>query len=527
MKILVCDSISNKGIEVLQSIEGAQVEVKVGLEEDELCSIADQYEAIVVRSGTRITAKVIESAENLRVIGRAGMGYDNIDLVAATKQGIVVMNTPGLNSVTAAEHALALMMALSRNVPQAHCLLRDGVWDRKRFMGTELSGKWLGLIGLGNVGREVAKRARGLNMNVAGYDPYIKKEVAEEAGAVLMEWEELLKKADFISLHSVLNNSTRHMINDQTLSEMKEGVRIINCARGGLIDESALLKAITEGKVAGAALDVFEQEPLPADSPLCQEPKIIVTPHLGASTDEAQDHVAVAAAEQIRSFFNDEVVIHGVNVPSVSRDVLNSLGSYISLAEKMGSFLGQISHGSMDQICVEVSGDLVKHTMAPLTSAALCGIMKHSCSEAVNFVNAPVVAKERGIRIVESKADRAKNYTNLITLSIKSEDHSITLMGSVFGRVQGRFVRFNDYALEAVPEGHLLVILNRDIPGIVGQWGSLLGEHKINISKMNVAQNTTKEESLSIISMDTPVSEEVLKQFEEIEGVLNVVQVHL
>jgi D-3-phosphoglycerate dehydrogenase / 2-oxoglutarate reductase len=527
LKILVCDPLSPKGISILKSIPNTEVDEKLGLSEEKLIAEVSEYDAFVVRSGVKITAKVLAAATKLRAIARAGMGYDNIDLDAATKKGVVVMNTPGQNAVTTAEHTIAMMMALARNIPQAQATLKSGKWDRKSFTGTELSGKVLGVVGLGNVGREVARRARGLKMEVVGYDPFISEKAAQEAGAKTVSLEELYASSDFITLHTVLNDSTNHMINSDSITKMKDRVRIVNCARGALIDETALLAALQSGKVAGAALDVFEKEPPAPDNPLLKHDRVVTTPHLGASTDEAQEQVALAAAEQIKGFFMDDMVINGVNVPSVSKDVLAALGSYIDLAVKIGRFLGQLGMEKVQEIRIECSGEMLKYDTAPITAGVLCGFMQKLCSESVNFVNAPIHAKERGIAVIESKKSEPGNYVSLVAVTLKSKDKEHLVAGSVFGRKYEKIVRFDNYFMEFTPRGHVLLIQNEDKPGVVGGLGTILGKHQINISQMQVALDAKRGRAISLVNIDTPAPKEVLEELRKVTNIETVSQMVL
>jgi len=527
IKILIADPISPAGLEILSTIPNVALEEKYGLKEEDLRMACENIDGLVVRSGVKVTAKVMENAKNMKVIARAGMGYDNIDLPAATKKGVVVMNTPGQNAVTTAEHTIAMILSLARNIPQAQASMKSAKWDRKSFMGTELTGKTLGIVGLGNVGREVAKRAHGLKMEVIGYDPFISEKAAQELGAEPVDLDTLFKRSDVITLHTVLNESTKHMINAESIAKMKNKVRIVNCARGGLIDESALLKALEGGKVGGAALDVFEKEPPDPNSPLLAHPKVVYTPHLGASTDEAQEQVALAAAEQLRAFFVDDVVINGVNVPAVSRETLKSLSPYIDLAQKLGLFLGQLQIPGIDEVTIEASGEIAKGDIAPMTAGALCGYMQFASSESVNFVNAPILAKERGIKVIESKTTDSTSYVSLLTIKIRSKKEEHLVSGSVFGHKYEKIVRYDNYFLEFTPKGYLLLIHNDDKPGVVGAWGTILGKRKINISQMLVALDTKKTRALSVVNIDSQAPKEVLDELRKVTNIRHVLQILL
>ncbi len=527
MKILVCDEVNSAGLEKLRAIPKATVDIKTGLSEEGLIKEVPSYEALLVRSGVKITRPVIEAAKELRVIVRAGMGHDNIDLHAATEKGVAVMNTPGSNAVTTAEHTIAMILALARNIPQAAATLREGKWDRKSFVGTELSGKCLGIVGLGNVGRLVASRARGLKMDVIGYDPFIQEKLAHEAGATVVKLDELFSRADFITIHAVLSDETKHLLSTAAFKKMKKGVRIINCARGEIVEEQALVEALKTGQVAGAALDVFEKEPPPKDHPLLLHPKVIATPHLGASTTEAQEQVVTAAVEQLRLFVVDDIIINGVNVPSVSRDVLAALGRYLHLAGRLGSFVGQLGLSPVEEIQIECSGEITKYNTAPITVAAISGLLETTSSTAVNFVNAPVIAKERGIKVVESRAAEAGDYLSLISVTVRSGREKHRVDGSVFGREQERLIRFDNFFLEVIPEGNIVLIQNEDKPGVVGAWGTLLGKNKINISQMQVALDKEKKEALSIVNVDSSVPQKVIEELKKVVNIRDVRQIRL
>ncbi|MDO8426836.1 MAG: phosphoglycerate dehydrogenase, partial [Deltaproteobacteria bacterium] len=418
MKILISDSMSNKAVEILKATPGITVDVITGLKPEELKAKIKDYHGLVVRSATKATAEIIEAAENLKVIGRAGTGVDNIDMTAATKKGIVVMNTPGGNTVTTAEHAVAMMMALSRNIPQATASMKRGEWEKKKFEGTEVTGKTLGILGVGNIGSVVASRAQGLKMNVIAYDPFISPEAADKLGISLVSMDELFKKSDFISIHVPLTNETKNLVNAGAFQKMKKGVKIINCARGGIVDEKDLAEAIKAKIVSGAAFDVFEKEPPQADNPLLQLEEVILTPHLGASTLEAQENVAIAIAEQIADYLTTGSIRNAVNVPSIPAELLVSLGAYISLGEKLGSFQGQILKGGIEEITVEYSGEVVNYDVAPITIACIKGLLDKVLDTYVNFVNAPYIAKERGIKIVEVKSSRPTDFASSITIKV-------------------------------------------------------------------------------------------------------------
>src|SRR6267378_3070014 len=433
MKILVTDSLAPQGLEVFQRAPGFEVDVRIGLKPDELKKIVADYDGWVIRSGTKITAELIEAAKNLRVIGRAGVGFENIDVDAASKKGIVVMNTPGGNNVTTGEHTISLMMALARHIPQAVASLKGGKWDRNKFVGVELCNKTIGVIGLGNVGRIVAERAAGLRMKVIGFDPFIAAENIARMGVEPGTLDDIFTKSDFITVHVPLTSDTQGLINKAAFAKMKNGVRIINCARGGIVDEHDLADAIKAGKVAGAALDVYIDEPPGADHPLVKMDQVITTPHLGASTDEAQLNVAVAVAEQMVDFLAQGVVRYALNVPSVSPELLDVLRPYLVLAEKLGSLVSQMSGSLPKEVGVEYGGDVTQYNLAPLTLAVLKGLLSPVMESAVNYVNAPMIAKERGIKIVESKGEEASDFASSMTVKARNGKETLEVEGAIFG----------------------------------------------------------------------------------------------
>jgi D-3-phosphoglycerate dehydrogenase / 2-oxoglutarate reductase len=512
MKILVTDSLAPEGLAVFKNAKGFDVDVKIGLKPDELKKICAAYDGWVIRSGTKITAELIEAATNLKVIGRAGVGFENIDADAATKRGIVVMNTPGGNNVTTGEHTVALMMALARHIPQAVASLKAGKWDRNKYVGVELCNKTLGVIGLGNVGRIVAERGAGLRMKVLGFDPFIAPENIARMGVEPATLDEIIAKADFITVHVPLTPDTQGLINKAAFARMKTGVRIINCARGGIVDEHDLAEAIKQGKVAGAALDVYVDEPPAADHPLVKLDQVITTPHLGASTDEAQLNVAVAVAEQMVDFLAQGVVRYAVNVPSVSPELLEVLRPYLTLGEKLGSLHTQMANALPKEVHVEYRGDVTQYNVAPLTLAVLKGLLTPVMESAVNYVNAPVVARERGVKIVESKGERAGDFTSSITVRAKNGDEDLEIEGAIFGAKHPRIVRVNSFYLEAVPEGYILILQNKDVPGVVGAVGTILGKHGINIAGMELGRSAKGGNAISFTHIDEVVSKKALDE---------------
>ena len=527
MKILVTDSLAPEGLEVFQRAGGFEVNVRLGHKPEELKKICADYDGWVIRSGTKITAELIEAAKKLKVIGRAGVGFENIDADAATKKGIVVMNTPGGNNVTTGEHTIALMMALARHIPQAVASLKGGQWERNKFVGVELCNKTIGVIGLGNVGRIVAQRAAALMMKVIGYDPFISGENIARMGVEPVGLEEIFARSDFITVHVPLTPETQGLISREAFAKMKTGVRIINCARGGIVDENDLADAIKEGKVAGAALDVYVDEPPAADHPLLKMDQVITTPHLGASTDEAQLNVAIAVAEQMVDFLSQGVVRYAVNVPSVSPELLEVLRPYLLLSEKLGSLLSQMVGALPKEVQVEYGGDVTEYNLAPLTLAVLKGILTPIMESGVNYVNAPILARDRGIKVVESKSSRTSDFANYITVKADTGKIEMEVEGVVFGAKHPRIVRVDNFYLEAVPEGYILILRNRDVPGVVGTVGTLLGKNGINIAGMELGRSEKGGNAISFIHVDEAVTKKALQELRDLPQIVSAVQVKL
>ncbi|MCX7914220.1 MAG: phosphoglycerate dehydrogenase [Thermodesulfovibrionales bacterium] len=520
MKVLISDNISIKGIEILKNA-GLQVDVKVGLKPEELKDLIKDYNAIVIRSATKLTADIIEQAKNLKVIGRAGSGLDNVDRVAATKHGIVVMNTPGGNTITTAEHTIAMLFAIARKIPQANASMTAGKWEKKRFIGVELYNKTLGIIGLGRIGTEVARRCQGLGMNILAYDPFISDEKAIELGIEKVELDELFRKADFITIHTPLTAETKNIINKKTINKMKDGVYIINCARGGIINEGDLLEALNSGKVAGAALDVFEKEP-PENNPLVGHERVICTPHLGASTKEAQENVAIAVAEQIRDYLLHGTIRHAVNFPSIPADQLSTLKPYISLAENMGSFASQMFEEGIKELHLEYRGEAANLTTSPLTAAALKGLLTPILHESVNFINSPMIAKERGIEVKETKSQDAGDYYSMVVMTLKSARRSFTIAGTLFSKKDPRIVKVNHFTVEITPEGNMLFLYNNDKPGVIGNIGTLLGKNGINIGRMHFGRETPGGLAISVVNVDSPVDDRIIEELKALPNIIDV-----
>ncbi len=520
-KILVTDSLAPQGIQVFQQTPGFSVDLRVGLGPAEIKEVIGEYHGWVLRSGTKVTPEILEAAKNLKVIGRAGIGVENIDVDAASRRGIVVMNTPGGNNVTTGEHTICLMLALARHIPQADASLRTGEWKRDEFIGVELCNKTLGIIGLGNVGRIVAERAIGLKMKVIAHDPFVPVENAARMGVELVSLDEIYERSDFITLHVPLTGETRGLINRNAFAKMKTGVRIINCARGGIVDEKELEQAIREEKVAGAALDVFVEEPPPCDHPLLKMEQVIATPHLGASTDEAQQNVSVAVAGQMVDFLARGVIRNAVNVPSVSPELLTILQPYLILAEKLGSFQVQMVASLPKEVDIEYGGEVTQYDVAPLTLAVLKGILTPVLESSVNYVNAPVVARERGIKVVESKSNRASDFASSIAVRVKTKEKETQVEGAIFGSNNPRIVKINNFYLEAVPEGYILLLHNRDVPGVVGAVGTLLGQKGINIAGLELGREKVGGMAISLVHVDDPVPKETLEALRSLPHIIS------
>ena len=525
-RVLVSDPLSNKGLEILGNAKNLKVDIKPGLSPEELKKIIPEYDAIIIRSETKLKGDIIEVADRLKVIGRAGIGLDNVDLPAATKKGIVVMNTPQENAIAAAEHTLAMILSISRKIPQATASLKAGKWEKKKFMGVELYNKTLGLVGIGVIGTVVADRARGLRMKVIGYDPYLSKEVAEKKGVDLVSLDELLSRSDFISVHTPLTDETRNVIDSHAIAKMKKGVILVNCARGGIINEKDLYDAIKGGKVAGAALDVFEKEPA-IGNPLLELEEVISTPHLGASTGEAQENVAAAIAQQIVDYLLLGEARNAVNIPMVSPDILPFVRPYLRLGEKLGSFLGQISNYAIEEVLIEYHGELVEYGTKPVTVSVLKGLLTPFVGETVNFVNAPIMAKERGINVIESTRARAEDFASLIAITARSKMEQGTIAGTLFGRKELRIVKLNDFLIEALPEGYILLINNYDKPGVIGNIGAALGSRNINIATMQFGRDRMGGNAISLLHLDAPLPPGVLGEILRLPNIISVRQIHL
>jgi D-3-phosphoglycerate dehydrogenase len=520
MKVLVSDNISPKGIELMKKA-GLHVDVKPGMSPEELKACIGEYHALIIRSATKVTADIIEAAVNLRVIGRAGSGLDNVDKVAATKKGIVVMNTPGGNTITTAEHTIAMLFAMARNIPQATVSMKEGKWEKKKFMGVELFNKTLGVIGLGNIGSQVAKRALALEMNVIGYDPFLSDERAREIGVEKVSLDELFERSDFITIHTPLTEETKNLINKDSIKKMKDGVRIINCARGGIVNEKDLYEALQSGKVAAAALDVFEKEP-PEDLSLISLPNVICTPHLGASTKEAQENVAVAIAEQVIDYLINGTIRNAVNFPSIPAEQVPLLMPYIGLAELLGKFTAQVYEGGITEVTMEYRGEAEEINTKPVTIAALKGLLEPILTETVNFVNAPLIAKERGIEVKETKSPDAGDYHSMLVLKVKADGKIREVYGTFYGKRYPRIVRVDQFPVEIIPEGIMLFMYNNDRPGVIGNIGTLLGKNNINIARMHFGREKPGGMAISVVSVDADINAELLEDIRALPNILSV-----
>ena len=530
MKVLISDNLAPVGAQILRDA-GLEVDIKTGMSPEELKKEIAQYDGLVIRSATKVTAEIIEAAEKLKVIGRAGIGLDNVDVPAASKRGIVVMNAPDGNATTAAEHALAMMMSLTRNIPQATARLKSGGWDKKKFQGREVTGKSLGIIGIGRIGAIVANRAQGLHMKVIAYDPHMPKDLVDKLGVELVSFAELCKRSDYISVHVPLTKETHKLVSTEAFKMMKKDAMFIDCARGGVVDEEALYEALKNKEIAGAAFDVFEKEPTSLETtPLLGLDNFICTPHLGASTAEAQENVAVTIAEQIADYLLNNTVVNAINVPSVSAEVLSKVRPYVSLAEMLGSFHMQIAKGSVEEVNIEFIGDLASMVTAPITVAFLKGLFTPILKDAVNFVNAPMIAKERGIRVTESKTADSDDFTNLLSIKVKTSEDENVLAGTVFGKKEPRLVRLNTFRLEALPDGPMLFVQNLDVPGVIGALGVTLGKQGVNISRMTVGReegNGKHTRNIILLNTDTLISKEQLEKVKKLDNITSAMVLDL
>ena len=520
MKILISDQLEQSCIDILTR-ERFTVDNRPGISPEDLRKIIGGYDALVVRSQTNVTAEVIAAATSMQVIGRAGTGVDNIDVDAATRRGILVMNTPGGNTVSAAEHTISMMLALARNIPQARASIVRGEWERKRYTGTEVFEKTLGVIGLGKIGREVAARARGLGMSVIGFDPVIASDVAGKLGIQLVDLEELYRRSDFITVHTPLSADTRGLINEATLSRCKHGVRIINCARGGIVDEGALLRGLESGRVAGAALDVFEVEP-PRGNPLVQHERVIATPHLGASTEEAQEKVAIQIAHQIADALYGRGFAGVVNSSAMHLTLKPEVRPFVTLADRMGSLVAQLAPGKVRRVTVAAAGEQVTGAMELLKSGVLKGILSQTVPDPVNIINAPYIAADLGFVVHEQKEPEPASYTNLLRVRYETERETREVDGTVFGTTAVRLVRMDAFHFEVNPEGHLLVYSNVDRPGMLARVGAVLARYHVNIANVSLGRSGAGGNALTVMNVDSDIPARAVQELVGIEGVSGV-----
>ncbi|MBI1384262.1 MAG: phosphoglycerate dehydrogenase [Rhizobiales bacterium] len=516
-RVLISDQLSPRAVEIFRE-RGLEVDFRPGLDKDELLSIIAEYDGLAIRSATKVTDKVIAAASRLKVVGRAGIGVDNVDVKAATARGIIVMNTPFGNSITTAEHAITLLLALARQIPAADRSTRAGKWEKNRFMGVEMTAKTLGIIGCGNIGSVVASRALGLAMKVVAFDPFLSPERAIEIGVEKVELDQLLARADFISLHTPLTEKTRNILDAAALARTRKGVRIVNCARGGLIDEAALLAAIEAGHVAGAALDVFAEEPA-RDNPLFAREEVVVTPHLGASTLEAQENVALQIAEQMSDFLTSGAVTNALNMPSISADEAPRLRPFVRLAEWLGSFAGQLTQSSILGVRIEYAGDVAEMNVKALTAAALAGLLRPSLAE-VNMVSAPAIARERGIAVDEVRQSKRGAFDAYIRLTVRTANQERSIAGTVFSDGQPRIIQIKGINMDASFAPHMLYVTNRDKPGFIGALGTLLGKSGVNIASFNLGRAAPGGDAIALIEVDGALPEGVLEAIMEIEHVV-------
>jgi len=524
-KVLVSDSLAAQGLEVLQQAGGLEVINSPGLTPEELLAVIPDVEGLVIRSGTKVTAEVIAAAEKLKVIGRAGIGVDNVDVEAATERGIAVLNTPEGNNITTAEHAIALMVSLARHIPQAAASMKAGLWEKKKFQGMELYNRTIGVVGLGNIGRIVARRGKALGMKVLACDPFISAEAAAKFDVELVDFDEMLTRSDVVTVHVPRTKETTGLLDRAAFEKMRDGVLVINAARGGIVDEEALLEALESGKVAGAGIDVYLKEPPPEDHPLVNHPRVVCTPHLGASTEQAQINVSVAVSEQVRDYLLEGVVRNAINMPSLSPELMTEMRPYLKLAEKLGRFQGQLRSGAIQQVEVEYAGDVAELRVAPITIAVLKGLLE-SISDRVNLVNAPIIAQEHGIKLIESKASHSPDFASSISVRVKGTVERL-IAGAVFHGGQPRIVRIDKFMLEAIPEGPTLLIHNLDQPGVVGTVGTILGEGQINISRMQLALDNERQEAAMLVNIDRIPSDAVLERLRSVPQIVTALLVEL
>jgi len=525
-KILVADDLSPAGLEAFNRHKEMDVTVRQGMSPEELESMIPGFDALVVRSSTKITPGVIAAAENLKVIGRAGIGVDNIDVDTATRGGIVVMNTPQENTIAAAEHTISLMMSLSRKIPQADASMKKGKWEKGKFLGTEVFNKTLGVIGVGKIGAIVAERAAGLKMRVIAYDAYLSPKTASSKGIQLVPLDELLARSDIVTVHVPLTKETRNLIDADALKKMKPGAMLINCARGGIVNEQDLYEAVTSCHLAGAALDVFEVEPV-KDNPLCKLENVICTPHLGARTIEAQENVAIAIAEQIVDYLLNGTMRNAVNVPSVSPELLPYISPFLTLGEKLGTFIRRISDFAIEEIVIEYQGEVTDHGVEAITSSVLKGVFTPTLGDHVNIISARAIAAERGIRVREVTSSTAEDFVSLVGVTLRAGEEENYVAGTILWKKDIRIVRVNNFDIEAVPTGNMLFIYNSDRPGVIGDIGTTLAKHKINIATMYLGRDQAGGRAVSLWQIDSSVTKELADELAALPNIISVKEMEL
>ncbi len=530
-RILITDELSSEGVAQLKAAEDVEFDVITGLTPETLAQHIAGYDGLIVRSSVKVTAQVLEAADQLKVVGRAGVGVDNIDLEAASMGGVIVMNTPGANTIATAEHTMAMLLALCRHVPQAYTSLRNGKWNRKQFIGRQLYRKTIGIIGMGRIGARVALRCQAFGMEILAYDPYLSHDIARELKVKLIDLGELLSRSDFIALHAALTPATEKIINADSIARMKDGVRIINIARGGLIDETALIEGLQSGKIAGAALDVFEQEPLPPDSPFLTMDNVVITPHIAASTQEAQHDVSSQIISQMLDALKGIEYRNALNLPLADAEILRTLNPFLRLAEQIGNLQAQLAGDMIKRVEVEVKGDEISDHIKPITVAILKGVLKPFLHQTVNYINAPHLAQKRGIVVSQVSGLPMPDYSNLISCRVECGTHSRTISATLYSHGEPRLVQMDGYRIDTNPEGILLVMESLDVPGVVGMVGTVLGEHNVNIAEWRMGRIPQADHmpplNISFINLDSRAPEKVIDQLRQMDRILNVTQVEL
>lgn len=517
-KILITDPIETSCIDILQSA-GFEVSHRPGLKENEIISIINEYNVLIVRSGTKVTKKIIDASKNLELIARAGAGVDNVDVMSATHRGIIVMNTPGGNTLSTAEHTMALLLSMCRNIPTANYELKHGLWDRKKYLGTELFGKKIGIIGLGKIGKEVAIRCKAFGMDVIGYDPVFTQDAAQKIGVKLVSIDEIFKQSDIITVHVPLSDETKNLIDKKAIEKCKDGVKIINCARGGIVNEEALLEGLKSGKVSAAALDVFEREPPQFPNELIEHPRVVVTPHIGASTKEAQEKVAIQIANQIIDFYQNGNLVGAVNAYALEKNITDEIKPFIELSKTLGKFFSQFVSENINNIELKFHGSLLQRYRETLTAAFLIGYLSKKITGTINFVNAQLLAEETGIKIIETNELEHETYKNLFTVSSNSSKEAITLAGTIFGKSEIRIVQVNEYSMDIHPTKYMLLYENIDKPGMLAAVGTILAKNQINIAGLSLGRKKIGGKALTLMNLDSKLVPQVIDEIKFIEGV--------